>query len=253
MGIKSGSNTEVQVHAEGNFGVVSHPGHGPVNEDNFLILPELNIVAVSDGLGGHKAGNVASAIVVDTVEAHCLAQIPEAREEDLKGCLAAACQVAHRAIIDRASSAGSLRMGATLVLVYVRDRRAYIAHVGDSRAYIRKGSELTLLTQDHSLVMRLVKAGRITLEEARTHPKKNVITQALGSSVAIVPSVRSIPVEAGNSFLVCSDGFWENVGAEELEEMLKSVTEPGAVCETLAQRALANGADDDVTIAIMDL
>ncbi len=227
-----------------------HFGHGTHvglrrdhNEDTYTIDPEIGLWLVADGMGGHDQGEVASAIARDTV----VAKVQEG------GKLADAIRDAAAKIIAHSRERKSdLPMGTTLVATVVRDNHYEVAWVGDSRVYHWNG-QLNQLTSDHSYVQELVDQGAISPEQARTHPHRNVVTQALG--VTEPETLRVDTVEGsladGEYLLLCSDGLTEEVDDEDIATILKKDIDPQEMVDQLILAALDGGGSDNVTVLVV--
>lgn len=215
------------------------------NQDNFAIsLQEENgIVLIADGMGGHRAGDTASKMAIDLVLEHCKENEPES--------VGQAISVANRAIYDKGRSEEAYAgMGTTIVMCMVRENVGYIAHVGDSRAYLLHGEELTQLTRDHSLVEELMQHGEISEEEARVHPMKNIITMALGVEEEITPTFSETVFRDGDSLLLCSDGFSNVVSEDVIKETLLRQP-PSKSVPFLCEEAKRCGSTDDITVIVL--
>jgi len=222
------------------------------NQDQLLVADGL--YAVADGMGGHAAGEVASATAVKALEAAF-----EASDEHSAEALLNAVVAANRAVWEQAQShRGMHGMGTTLVTLAVVERQdstraLAIAHIGDSRAYLYRQGQLAQLTVDHSYVQELVDDGQISQAQAAVHPQRHVLTRALG--VEPVVDVDLIPVEPrhGDRYLLCSDGLPREVPDEEIAAVLESVQDPGAAANTLVELAIAHGGSDNVTVVVIDV
>ena len=215
------------------------------NEDAFLLAPPL--FAVADGLGGHQAGEVASALAIDTL----LETAP--RAADLKA-LGRAVRQANTAVIEAAATGrGKPGMGTTLTAVMLDGTRLAVAHVGDSRAYLLHLGTLEQLTDDHSLVADLVRQGRITAEESRTHPNRSVITRALGSDMDMMADAFEAQAAPGDRLLLATDGLTSMVPDDEIAHVLATSPTPDAAVDELIDRALAAGGQDNVTVVVVDI
>ena len=227
-------------------GVVSDCGLiRAANEDSFLLRPGL--YAVCDGMGGARAGEVASQMA-------CLGLVgvnPEsAGEDELRHAVAGA----NKAIVQRSATEGELLgMGTTLTAALVKDSTLILAHVGDSRAYLFREGELTQLTSDHSWVGEMIRRGEITAEEAATHPHRSVITRALGTDLEVDPEVVEVQLSPGDRVIVCSDGLTSMVDDKGIAQVLKRDREPQAAAQALVDAALANGGEDNVTVVVVDV
>lgn len=246
-------------------GWVTDPGRvRDHNEDAALVmtaaydgngtLPPFGFLVVADGMGGHRAGEVASSTAA-RLAAHHVAQrlyLPSllSSERDasypaLTEVLTDAVQAANRAVSRDAPGGGT-----TLICALVLGRQAYIAHVGDSRAYVLTSEGLEQLTHDHSLVDRLIRAGELTPEEAADHPQRNVLYRAVGqaSSLEVETHVRSL--QARETLLLCSDGLWNAVGEVEMEDLIRRATSLQGACEDLVRAANDMGGRDNITVIL---
>lgn len=231
-------------------GHATHPGKiRELNEDNFIADPKLDLWVVADGMGGHAAGEVASKIVVDDL-------LREVREG---GRLSDAIVTAHHSVLDAgAERPGTFAMGSTVVALRLRERAYELSWVGDSRAYLWDGKQLSQLTKDHSFVQQLVDHGIISEDEAKTHPKRNVITRAVGhqgargfaTSELQVDTVEGI-LEEGQSILLCSDGLTGEVSTEKIERRFREGMSPQETADKLVEDALENGGRDNVTLIVV--
>lgn len=214
------------------------------NEDAYLV--QLPLVAVADGMGGHEAGEIASAVALEA-----LSQF-EFGSGDLTEQLAQAVQAAHDKVAAAVAAAPALsRMGTTLTAAFIKERQFYIAHVGDSRAYLARDGQLHLLTTDHSVAAELVRAGQIDEKAARQHPQRHVLTRAV--SAGRRPEVDMIVMDRQPSdvLLLCTDGLTTHVSDAEIAAALQAAgDEVDALAENLVQLALDRGGTDNVTVVI---
>ncbi len=231
------------------------------NEDCFDIDPDHQVYVVADGMGGHSHGEVASRIAVkairdfvDQTSDHDTTW-PFAYDSRLKrhsNRLKAAIRIAHDKVLRAIRQDGSLvGMGTTVVGVLVDDSTAAVAHVGDSRVYRLRNGHLDLLTQDHTWVNEQVVAGYLSEEQARAHPLKNVVTRALGGEADVLVDVREFAIEAGDMFLLCSDGLTTMLSDTQIEERLKSGGPPDQICRALVRDANSRGGLDNVTVVLV--
>ena len=226
------------------------------NEDYFLVDAAKNLFIVSDGMGGHNAGEVASlnaaAAVNDHFTPEILAEIKGDRikiNDELNDCLF----VANQKILDLAESNPGYRgMGCTLVVALVERGALHIGHVGDTRAYLCDEAGIKLLTTDHSKVMELVKAGQMTLEEARQSPLKNELSQAIGSPMSVIPDYNYHDLKNGDRVLLCSDGLWDMLSDEEIYQIVNQTQTAKAICEALVQKANDAGGHDNITVVLFE-
>ena len=236
----AGASTSLMWGARSDVGCVrSH------NEDSYLVQSPL--FAVCDGMGGHAAGEVASAIAVETISKTA----PRAADPALLG---AAVEAANAAVIEAAvNGLGKPGMGCTATVAYVENSTVAIAHVGDSRAYLLHDGSLIRVTHDHSYVEELVDAGEITADEARVHPNRSVITRALGSDPNMYADHFQIGVETGDRLILCSDGLSSMVPDGEIERIATQSATAQICTDNLVDAALAAGGTDNVTVIVVDL
>jgi PPM family protein phosphatase len=216
------------------------------NEDSLVVRPPL--FAVADGMGGAKAGEVASAVAVEAVES--------AREsgEPAEAQLAGIVRDANRRIYDLAVADESRRgMGTTLTLAKVHDNEVSLAHVGDSRAYRMRDGELSQLTRDHSLVAELERSGQITAEAAEHHPQRSIITRALGPEPDVEVDTYTLAGRAGDLFLICSDGLTSMISDDEVASILGSARSLDEAADALVLAANQSGGKDNITVILFRL
>lgn len=225
----------------------SDPGRVRDNNEDSFHQGE-RIFCVADGLGGHQAGEVASGIAARTVSN--LDGIPLA---DAVGHLAEGVRQANRLVYDEARSDPSKSgMGTTLTAMVVDDAAAHLAHVGDSRAYLIRDNDVQLLTEDHTVVGRMVADGMITEEQAAQHPQRSMLTRALGTRRVVDVDVTHVPLRGGDRLLLCSDGLTAVVEPLELPKML-SGDDLDEVADRLISISLERGAPDNVTVIVVDV
>ena len=215
------------------------------NEDSYLL--EAPVYAVADGMGGHIAGDVASATAVSVISDGIAAQPPQdgSALADLVGR-------ANDAIWDKARSDPSLRgMGTTCTLLMIDGDVAHIAHVGDSRAYLLRDGTIRQLTEDHTLVERMVREGRLSAQEAANHPQRSVITRALGVDAQVQVDVMEEQLAEGDRILLTSDGLTSMVEPEDIAAALDQEEDPQAAAARLVDMANEAGGEDNVTVLVL--
>jgi PPM family protein phosphatase len=213
------------------------------NEDSFLVEQPLYVVA--DGMGGHRGGEVASSLALDTIQSLFV------RKE---GSLVGQVEEANREVFERSQADRNVAgMGTTLTAALVDGDRVQLAHVGDSRAYLFHDHDLTLLTEDHTLVHRMVMDGEITEAEAEVHPHRSILTRALGVDGRVKVDESTIEVAPGDRILLCTDGLTGMVGEEQIRTILDSTPgdAQGAV-ERLISEANRAGGVDNITAVVLD-
>jgi protein phosphatase len=212
------------------------------NEDSYLVIEPL--YAVADGMGGHRGGEVASSLALETVQGMF---------ERQEGSLAEQVAEANRAVFDRSQNDRSVSgMGTTLTAAQVDGNRVHLVHVGDSRAYLFRAGELTQITEDHTLVHRMVLEGEITPEEAETHPHRSILTRALGVDQTIQVDEGDIEVVPGDRLLLCTDGLTGMVPEGQIREILLETPDPQEAVEKLIKVANRAGGIDNITALILD-
>lgn len=231
------------------FSATTHVGkRRKTNEDSILTLPELGVWVVSDGMGGHAAGDFASQTVVDAI-----AMVdPGLSPTDLMQALRNAIRRAHQEILKEAENRGGATIGATVVTLAVANGHFATFWAGDSRLYRLQSGTIEMLTTDHSMVAELVAAGQMSWDEAEHHPHSNAITRAVGVGEELeLDKVRG-EVFPGDRFLLCSDGLTKYATFGTLERVLGS--EPiETVADTLQQIALDGGGADNISIIVVDV
>ncbi|HIR53178.1 MAG TPA: Stp1/IreP family PP2C-type Ser/Thr phosphatase [Candidatus Onthovicinus excrementipullorum] len=205
---------------------------------------------VCDGMGGASGGDVASSLAVKTISEHITSGYRDGMgAKSVRNMLDCAISAANITIYDMSRSNESLRgMGTTVVAVIVAGGTAYISHAGDSRAYmLSEGGELRQLTRDHSMVQELLECGKLTPEEARTHPRKNVITRALGVADSIDADFSEEKMEPGDVLLICTDGLSNYISNDDIVEVTKSHNYY-EFADELIKKANSNGGGDNITV-----
>jgi PPM family protein phosphatase len=213
------------------------------NEDSYLVEPPL--YAVADGMGGARGGAVASSLALDTVEELFRGG---------KASLADMIRSANRAVFERSISDRKVSgMGTTLTATTVDEQGAHLGHVGDSRAYLLRAGALRQLTDDHTLVNRMVKAGEITPQEAGTHPHRNVLTRSIGTEPEVVVDENDVPLIDGDRLLLCSDGLTGMVTEPQIQAILETTPDPQESADRLIKAANRAGGIDNITVVILDI
>ncbi|HEY3814458.1 MAG TPA: protein phosphatase 2C domain-containing protein [Caulobacteraceae bacterium] len=216
-----------------------------VNEDAVLDRPDLGLYAVADGMGGHKAGDVASALVIEVLGAKPLGRALSDRIEEVRRRLADA----NARLVAMRGEAGHT-IGTTVVALVVDGGAFGCLWAGDSRCYRLRGGRLAQLTRDHSLVQDLVEVGEIAPEDARDHPNANVVTRAVGASGALEVDLMAGEVHKGDVYLLTSDGLTKVVEDHEIEAQLR-MPDPAATADRLVALCLERGAPDNVAVIVL--
>jgi PPM family protein phosphatase len=216
------------------------------NEDSYVMAPPL--FAIADGMGGAQAGEVASRLATASLQESRADAGGEQRIADL-------IQEANSRVYDRSSSdPNTSGMGTTITVALVEDNHVSFGHVGDSRAYLIRGARIEQLTEDHSLVNELLKTGRLSREEAETHPQRSVITRALGTDPDVDVDTFSVPAEEGDVFLLCSDGLTDMVSEQSILDVVERHRDDidGAL-RALVKEANRGGGQDNITVVAFEI
>lgn len=232
------------------YNVQTHVGlRRKVNEDAVLALPDHNIWVVSDGMGGHEAGDLASRLVTDAVAMIPVGLDPTARMHALRDAI----QSAHRAIIAEAEARGRGVIGATVVALMMANRHFVGLWAGDSRIYRLREGQIEMLTMDHSAVAEMVESGQLSWDEADQHPQSNTITRAVGvgDEDLQLDKIRG-EVQPGDRFLICSDGLTKYATFSILRRIL-SQAPIETVTDQLMQVALTGGGADNISVIVVDV
>ena len=222
----------------------------PLNEDAFLDDRARGIFAVADGVGGAEAGEVASQTAIEVLDEAFRHQEENADVEDL---MELAIQRANASIHQMAQDHAKFSMMATtFVALHVKGNVATFGHVGDSRLYrLAPDGQLHRETEDHSIVEEVVRAGRMTREQAANHPSKNVISRALGAEQGVEVDMKTMEVEEGTEFLLCTDGITRHCSDNEIRQLLVLNSDLSEVCRELKRRCYERGAEDNLTVVIV--
>jgi protein phosphatase len=262
--------TPVWIHAFGQSDVGLVRGN---NEDSFLMADlttgatasdvfALNhtigdkggLLLVADGMGGAEAGEVASRMAAHEVARALIDQLSNRRSVDQRPFVKAlkrSVQEANHIVFDESQKNSHLKgMGTTLTAAAVHGRFIFFAQLGDSRAYLARNGFITQMTQDQSLVAQLVATGSLSPQEAKTHPQRNVILQALGVQRQVDAEVSFAELKSGDQVVLCSDGLSGKVDEEEIKEFLDRRLEPKAICRHLIDLARERGGEDNITVIV---
>ncbi|CAM3352752.1 Stp1/IreP family PP2C-type Ser/Thr phosphatase [Marinicrinis lubricantis] len=229
-----------------------------VNEDRSLVVLDMNgltLAVVADGMGGHQAGEVASEEAIRTLEKQLSAsQIrPDMPMDRMEQTLIRAMEEANRTVFQQSQNNSELLgMGTTMVAVLADHVSWMIGHVGDSRAYKLTDDALEQITEDHSLVNELLKRGQITMEEAVNHPRKNVLTRALGTDSTVTIDTYWGTWNEGDYLLICSDGLSNLVNEEQMLSIVKSESPLEEKADLLVKQAMDAGGDDNITVVLLE-
>ena len=207
------------------------------------------LLAVSDGMGGAQAGEVASAMTLHGLRL----EMPSGEGGSAEAALKASVEKANQNVWQAAAETGRTGMGATLTAVLIHGTRAYVAEVGDSRAYLLRGSHFVQLTHDQSFAQRLIDAGTITHEQVETLPTRNAILQAIGTEPTVVVALNRLTLRRGDRILICSDGLSGKVKDNEIRELLLTIPDLDAACAQLIHMANSRGGEDNITVVLAEM
>jgi len=251
-------------------GRLSHVGQvRELNEDSLLTLElsrvrqsisaPVGLYVVADGMGGHQGGEVASAVCIQSIAQQILKTVlaPALSQEPLDGdvletVLREAVQVANKQIHDQRRSMGT-DMGTTVVMALVVGDRAYVANVGDSRAYLVDSRSIKQITVDHSLIQRLIDLGQLTPEGAKTHPQRSAIYRVLGDKPTVDVDTFVQPLRPGQRLLLCSDGLSGMLEDDRIQQIVVTTPDPQTACTALVEAANGAGGGDNITVIVVQL
>jgi protein phosphatase len=220
------------------------------------VLSPFRLSILADGMGGHRSGEVASALAARTVARHITQQVylhvlsdeeHSSSQPPLSEILIEAFNSANAVVAQTVPGGGT-----TLTVALMIGQRAHIAHVGDSRAYLVSAQGLRQVTRDHSLVDRLVEMGQLTVDEAATHPQKNVLYRAIGQSGVLDVDTYLVSVPAGEHLLLCSDGLWGMLSDEDMANIVTESQSNQIACDNLVAAANEAGGKDNITVILID-
>ncbi len=226
------------------------------NEDSYLVEDSLGLYAVADGIGGHEGGEVASRMAIEGLSRFVREYLSGTKPSaggPADTALVQAFAAANARILDAASEQRGLSgMGTTLTALLLRENTAFLAHIGDSRAYLLRAGSLSQETEDHSVVGEYIRAGMLTPDRARESPYRHVITRALGLEREIIVDRRSIDVRAGDTFLLCTDGLTEMVDDVKISRLLSNAA-PREAVEHIVREANDRGGVDNITVVVAQI
>jgi len=251
--------SQIAVRPSGPFRWAAETDAGKIrrqNEDTFFADPETALFVVSDGMGGHRGGAIASGIISDDLPVmieNALDKLKVGTTRTVRSLLEKAIAEQSRQLqIEGTSESGYEDMGATLVIVLLRKRRCFVANVGDSRAYRLRAGRFTQLTRDHSVVSELIERGRITPDEALDHTASGQLTRYIGMGEKVRSHVRSFAINKNDRILLCTDGLTDMVSNRDIAGILKAEADPQAACKSLITAANRAGGHDNITALLID-
>ena len=226
------------------------------NEDTFFAGPETGLFVLSDGMGGHRGGALASGIITEDLPVmieNALDKLKVGTARTIRSLLKKTVAEQSRQLhLEGTSETGFKDMGATLVVALLRKNRCFVANTGDSRAYRLRNSRLSQLTRDHSVVTELIEQGRIEPEEALDHEASGQLTHYIGMETKTRCHIRSFVLKKADRILLCTDGLTDMVDDKNLAAILISQTDPQTACKSLIAAANNAGGPDNITTLIVD-
>jgi len=248
------------------IGQATHTGRvRKLNEDSIICVDlskadrSVRVCAVADGLGGYEGGEIASKTALEAFSKSLTESINMLYKDGMKPILdkdfivrmlIEAIQAANTEVYAQAQSRGN-KMATTIAAALIIGPKIYIVNVGDSRVYYLDGDDLRQITADHSLVAELVASGKITPDEIYTHPQRNMITRCLGTQSSVEADIFLEDLKRGNTLLICSDGLWEMVRDNQIENILLQSSSAQAACDKLVEAANENGGKDNISVVIL--
>lgn len=226
------------------------------NEDSFIIEPEIGLFLLSDGMGGHRGGEIASSFVSETLSVRIetgLYQLRSMKSRAVRRFLSKAVTCHNREVhVEGISESGIKGMGATLVLCLIQNGRAYIANLGDSRLYRLRNGKLTRLTKDHTVISEMIEQGTASADAAFAHEYSGIITQYMGMEEQADPHVRSFKLKYGDRLLLCSDGLTDMLDDQEIKDIINPANNLDDAVETLVDEANRAGGHDNITTLLIE-
>jgi protein phosphatase len=229
--------------------------HRSINEDRVMVKTGaggLTLAVVADGMGGHQAGDIASQLAVDAIDELLRPVLESGGGNDMEALVREAILSANDKVFQFASTADQYYgMGTTIVVALADRERIVLGHIGDSRAYLWDRGRFVQLTEDHSLVNELLKRGQISAEEADHHPRRNVLTRALGTERVVEAEIAFHRWKEHDMLLLCTDGLSGLVGTDKMAEVLSADRELDWKADELVRLALEAGGDDNITVILL--
>lgn len=233
---------------------LTSPGKRHTNEDSFGVYPELGMALVSDGLGGHNAGHIASEIVIRRLPDMLLESLSRVDPSDFPtikaGIIDTVVKLSQEIYEQGQTRPACMGMGATLVMMLAVEGGLLITWMGDSRAYLMQSGHLQLVTDDHSLSSILISQGVITREQVRTHPSRGRLSRYLGMSDEVYPDIEMVRISPRDRVLLCSDGLSDELDDATISEFLSRPGDPEALGAELVSAVEKKGANDNVTAVV---
>lgn len=224
------------------------------NEDSLVVLQKygMTLAVIADGMGGHLGGQKASNLAIETIQNSWenvqQAFLPYESENWIRETIAIANETVFNSGHENPEYEG---MGTTIVLALLSGANATIGNIGDSRCYLYENNDFNQITEDHSFINYLIKSGEITVEDAEHHPRKNVLTRALGTNEKVEIDIKTIQLESSSILLLCSDGLYGKVNTDFLIEQILSDTTLEEKANQYIEEAKNNGGEDNISVIIL--
>ncbi len=220
------------------------------NEDSFLMLQPYNLFLVADGMGGHQAGEVASSIIKKTIEEN----YENLKDLEPKKRLEEIVRICNSKVIERAQQKIHLKgMGSTLTCLLIEEEMYYVAHVGDSRAYLFRDNKLRQITEDHSLIQAQIKAGYLTEEQGKQSRLKHILMKSIGGKAEVAPDIKEDKIKIGDIFLLSTDGFHGELEEEEIKNLLLLPDDLDKKVKSMVDFANEKDGSDNITILVVKI
>ena len=225
------------------------------NEDACFVIPNQDVYIVADGVGGNNSGEIASSTAVESLASYVKANDLGlcGSPDEIFGFFTEALDIAYRRVFEMGREDSACRgMASTVVMSYINGGSAYLANVGDSRAYLFRNGRLKRITKDHTYVNELIDQGVITEKEAESHSQKNVITKAIGAESEVEPDFYKVGLARGDIMLLCTDGLYGEVGEDRMADMLRLAVSKDVkmndLCGAFVDEAILAGGRDNITV-----
>ncbi len=237
---------------ESVFGATSVGMRRDSNEDAFLLIPDKHIYIISDGMGGHNAGDIASFNAIKTLENYFNDKDLNLSHQRIKEEMVESVIRANQEVLNLSMTKTEYRgMGCTIVLSLLQKNILHTCHIGDSRVYVINRFAIKQITKDHSVVTDLIETGKISKEGARYSQFKNQLTQAIGSPYAIVPEYNRHVLHKYDIVLLCSDGLWDMLSDDEIQTVVIRGGSPEEICLQLIRQANEAGGEDNISVIVL--
>jgi PPM family protein phosphatase len=224
------------------------------NEDNYYIDEELKLFIVADGVGGHQGGKKASEIVVTILPLLLNEALAGGAGEAARDALESSVRALNRKVFEKSQEIDELRgMGSTLVSCFIRNEKAYIANMGDSRGYLLRDRKIQKVTEDHSMVQSMVRMGQIDARQAEKHPLRHVITRYVGMEGNFGADITEVDLMEGDRILLCSDGLTDMLPERAIVKLASDDGDSRSLCQTLVDKANDAGGRDNVTVLVVQI